>query len=52
MSARIALYPGSFDPPTLGHLDVLAGGLALADLVVVAIGVHAEKKALFSFVER
>lgn len=52
MSARIALYPGSFDPPTLGHLDVLAGGLALADLVVVAIGVHAEKKALFSFEER
>src|SRR3712207_1591486 len=52
MSSRIALYPGSFDPPTLGHLDVLAGGLALADHVVVAIGVHAEKRALFSFDER
>lgn len=52
MSSRTAFYPGSFDPPTLGHLDVLAGGLALADRVVVAIGVHAEKTALFSFDER
>jgi len=49
---RIALYPGSFDPVTNGHLDVLAGALALADEVVIAIGVHPGKKPLFSLAER
>ncbi|WP_455476529.1 pantetheine-phosphate adenylyltransferase [Bartonella sp. B17] len=49
---RIALYAGSFDPLTNGHLDVLKGGLVLADKVVVAIGVHAKKRMLFSFEER
>jgi pantetheine-phosphate adenylyltransferase len=50
--ALIALYPGSFDPPTNGHIDVLDGALALADRVVVAIGVHPGKKPLFSLAER
>jgi len=49
---RIALYSGSFDPPTNGHVDVLAKSLQLADKVVIAIGVHVVKKALFSFDER
>ncbi|WP_455475113.1 pantetheine-phosphate adenylyltransferase [Bartonella sp. B30(2025)] len=49
---RIAFYAGSFDPLTNGHLDVLKGGLVLADKVVVAIGVHAKKSMLFSFEER
>lgn len=49
---RTALYPGSFDPITNGHLDVLRHALAIADRVVVAIGVHAEKAPLFSFDER
>ncbi|WP_336279418.1 pantetheine-phosphate adenylyltransferase [Bartonella sp. CB175] len=49
---RIALYAGSFDPFTNGHLDVLKGGLVLADKVVIAIGVQATKKTLFSFEER
>ncbi|WP_332065474.1 pantetheine-phosphate adenylyltransferase [Bartonella sp. CB189] len=49
---RIALYAGSFDPLTNGHLDILKGGLVLADKVVMAIGVHAEKKPLFNFQER
>ena len=50
--ARIALYPGTFDPLTNGHVDVLGGALALADEVVVAIGVHPGKKPLFSLAER
>jgi len=50
--ARIALYPGSFDPVTNGHLDILAGALTIADQVVVAIGTHATKTPLFSLEER
>ncbi|PIT70563.1 pantetheine-phosphate adenylyltransferase [Bartonella tribocorum] len=49
---KIALYAGSFDPLTNGHLDVLKGCFVLADKVVVAIGIHATKKTLFSFEER
>lgn len=49
---RTALYPGSFDPMTIGHLDVLRQALNLADSVIVAIGVHHGKTPLFSFEER
>ncbi|MBO6756633.1 MAG: pantetheine-phosphate adenylyltransferase [Roseibium sp.] len=49
---RTALYPGSFDPITNGHLDILRQSLALADKVVVAIGIHPGKTPLFSFDER
>jgi pantetheine-phosphate adenylyltransferase len=52
MAKRIALYAGSFDPPTNGHLDVLKGALSICDEIVVAIGVHPGKKPLFSFEER
>ncbi|MBL0934102.1 MAG: pantetheine-phosphate adenylyltransferase [Rhizobiaceae bacterium] len=52
MTERIAFYAGSFDPLTNGHLDVLKGALAVADRIVVGIGVQASKKALFSFDER
>lgn len=45
---RTALYTGSFDPVTLGHLDVVRGGCALADRVVLAIGVHPAKAPLFT----
>lgn len=48
----IALYPGSFDPVTNGHLDVLYHALTLVDRVVVAIGVHPGKAAMFTFEER
>ncbi len=47
-----ALYAGSFDPMTNGHLDVLRGALKLADSIVVAIGVHPGKTPMFSFDER
>ncbi|MTI17567.1 pantetheine-phosphate adenylyltransferase [Rhodobacteraceae bacterium RKSG542] len=49
---RIAVYPGSFDPVTNGHIDILEQALALADEVVVAIGIHPGKVPLFTFEER
>ncbi|MBL8584684.1 MAG: pantetheine-phosphate adenylyltransferase [Rhizobiaceae bacterium] len=52
MSERIAIYAGSFDPLTDGHLDVLKASLAVADVVFAAIGIHPGKKPLFSFEER
>jgi pantetheine-phosphate adenylyltransferase len=48
----VAFYPGSFDPLTNGHLDVLAQALNVASTVIVAIGVHPGKAPLFSFEER
>lgn len=49
---RIALYPGSFDPLTNGHLDVIAGAAKLCDELIVAIGAHPGKTPLFSVDER
>lgn len=49
---RIAFYPGSFDPITNGHLDVLRQASTLADKVVVGIGIHPGKSPMFSFEER
>lgn len=49
---RIAIYAGSFDPVTNGHIDILRGSLHVADKVFVAIGVHPAKKSLFTFEER
>ena len=52
MAERVALYPGSFDPLTNGHLDVLFRAHRLADRVVVAILENDAKKPLFSVEER
>jgi pantetheine-phosphate adenylyltransferase len=49
---RIALYPGSFDPVTNGHLDVVRHAVTLCDRLIASIGVHSGKKALFSTEER
>jgi|SRR5579862_7210282 len=49
---RTALFAGSFDPITLGHLDVVRGAVRLADKLVLAIGVHPGKTPLFSADER
>ncbi len=49
---RIALYAGSFDPVTNGHLDVVRGAARLADQLVLAIGVHPGKTPLFPAEER
>ncbi|MEX2128040.1 MAG: pantetheine-phosphate adenylyltransferase [Xanthobacteraceae bacterium] len=50
--SRTALYAGSFDPVTNGHLDVLRGACRLADKIVIAIGTHSGKQPLFSVEER
>ena len=50
--ARTAFYPGTFDPVTNGHVDLLKGALAIADKVVVAIGVNPSKSPLFPLAER
>jgi pantetheine-phosphate adenylyltransferase len=47
-----AVFPGSFDPITLGHLDIINRGLSLFDEVIVAIGVNTDKKYMFSLEER
>lgn len=44
---RIAVFPGSFDPLTIGHTDIIGRGLPLFDRIVVAIGVNSQKKYLF-----
>jgi pantetheine-phosphate adenylyltransferase len=49
---RIALYPGSFDPVTHGHLDVVRHAVVLCDRLIVAIGLNSSKKPLFSTEER
>ncbi len=49
---HIAVYPGSFDPPTKGHEDLIRRSLALADRLIVAIAVNVGKQPLFSVDER
>jgi pantetheine-phosphate adenylyltransferase len=50
--SSLAVYPGSFDPITNGHLDIIARGLSVFDEVIIAILVNAEKRALFTVEER
>lgn len=52
MKRRIAVYPGSFDPVTNGHLDILNRGLEIFDKVIVAIAINIEKTGLFTVEER
>lgn len=47
-----AVFPGTFDPITLGHVDIIKRALPLFDEIIVAIGVNAEKKTMFSLEER
>ena len=49
---RIAVYPGSFDPLTNGHIDVVERAVKLFDLLIVAISRNASKKPLFTVAER
>ena len=49
---RTAIYPGSFDPLTKGHEDLIRRSLSLADRVVVAVAVHPSKQPLFPVAER
>ncbi|MBS3734698.1 MAG: pantetheine-phosphate adenylyltransferase [Phycisphaerae bacterium] len=50
--ARIALYPGTFDPLTRGHLDIIARGAAVFETLIVALGDNPDKTALLSADER
>lgn len=47
-----AVFPGSFDPFTLGHLDIVTRALPLFNEIVIAIGINADKKYMFSLEER
>ncbi|NND16465.1 MAG: pantetheine-phosphate adenylyltransferase [Eudoraea sp.] len=47
-----AIFPGSFDPITLGHYDIIKRGISLFDEVVIAIGINADKDYMFSLDER
>ena len=47
-----AVFPGSFDPLTLGHYDIIERGLKLFDEIILAIGVNADKKYMFTLEQR
>jgi pantetheine-phosphate adenylyltransferase len=49
---RTALFPGSFDPITMGHVEIIERGLAIFDTIVVAVGVNSSKSYMFSVEER
>jgi pantetheine-phosphate adenylyltransferase len=50
--ARVGFYPGSFDPITYGHLDIIARAGRVVDRLVIGVGVHDSKKSLLSAAER
>ena len=50
--SRVGFYPGSFDPLTNGHLDVIGAAASLCDTLVIGIGVHPSKAPLFPADER
>ena len=52
MKKRLAIYPGSFDPVTNGHLDIVERGLKLFDRIVVAVLINPAKQPLFTVEER
>jgi pantetheine-phosphate adenylyltransferase len=49
---KVAVYPGSFDPITYGHLDIIKRGLTIFDEIIVAVARNSQKNALFSTDER
>jgi pantetheine-phosphate adenylyltransferase len=52
MKTKIAVYPGTFDPLTNGHVDIVKRSLALFDNVIIAVAVNSKKQSLFSVEER
>jgi len=48
IKAKTAIYAGSFDPLTLGHLDVIKRSLGIVDKLIIAVGENVRKKYLFS----
>jgi pantetheine-phosphate adenylyltransferase len=51
-SPKIALFPGTFDPFTLGHLSLVERGLCLVDEIIIAIGINLDKKTFFALEQR
>ncbi len=49
---KIAVFPGSYDPITLGHVDIIERALPLFDKIILAIGVNADKKYMYPLVDR
>ena len=49
---RIAIYPGTFDPFTNGHLDILERSSKLFDKIIIAVAIDSDKQTLFSIEER
>ena len=52
MNRHIAIYPGSFDPFTNGHMDIVRRGLEIFDTIIIAVACNSEKNSLFSIAER
>ena len=52
MAERVAIYPGTFDPITNGHLDIVKRGAHLFDRVLLAVSEHGQKQTIFTFDER
>ena len=50
--SKIALFPGSFDPITKGHVDIVVKGLGIFDTIIIAIGSNAKKTCLFTLEQR
>ena len=49
---RVGLYPGTFDPVTLGHIDIIRRAAALVDKLVLGVAINRDKGPLFSLEER
>lgn len=49
---KVAVFPGSFDPITLGHYDIIERASRLFDKIIIAIGQNAQKKYMFSLEQR
>ena len=52
MSQRIGLYPGTFDPVTLGHLDIIKRAVKLVDTLVIGVAINSTKSPMFTLAER
>jgi len=52
MPKKIAVFPGSFDPITLGHVSIIKKAMPLFDEIIIALGINAEKKQMFSVDQR
>ena len=50
--SRVAVYTGTFDPPTLGHIDIIRRALGLADRLVIGVATNSTKSPLFTLEER